>query len=67
MFIYMKSVQVWLSVMGELFVQFKFFIEGEEECGSEGLNEFFVGKYVQGGESIFEKLVCDVVVISDLL
>ncbi len=53
------GVESWMKQRGGLPLQVKFLIEGEEECGSKGLNE-----YLQRPEAA-EKLRCDVVVISD--
>jgi succinyl-diaminopimelate desuccinylase len=57
MLTHVKSVQAWLKSVGQLPVQVKFLIEGEEEVGSEQL-------YKQLPQ-LKEKLACDVVVISD--
>jgi succinyl-diaminopimelate desuccinylase len=47
-------------------VQLKFLIEGEEECGSQGLNEFLAGKYDAAlGQSSLDLIRSDIVVISD--
>lgn len=59
------SVETWLSTQGPLPVQVKFLIEGEEECGSEALNELLAGKYSILGKPPLEALACDVAVISD--
>ncbi|MCR9115677.1 MAG: dipeptidase [bacterium] len=59
MLTHVKSVQAWLATAGELPLQVKFLIEGEEEIGSESLNEFLADP-----ESL-SLLECDVVVISD--
>lgn len=65
MFTHMKSAQSWLAAEGELPIQLKFLIEGEEECGSESLTEYLDGKYTDSKSEVDEKLACDVVVISD--
>ena len=46
-------------------MQIKFLIEGEEECGSEALNELLDGKYTILGRPPLEALEADVAVISD--
>ena len=40
MLTHVKSVQAWMETAGQLPVQVKFLIEGEEEVGSEALNRF---------------------------
>jgi len=57
MMTHVKSVQAWLATAGELPLQIKFLIEGEEEVGSSHLAEFI--------EQHKELLYCDCVVISD--
>lgn len=57
MLTHVKSVQAWLETAGELPLQVKFLIEGEEEVGSESLS-----KYIPLHK---EKLACDCIVISD--
>ena len=57
MFTHVKSVEAWLKTQQKLPVQLKFLIEGEEEVGSENLNEFVAANH--------DKLKCDIVVISD--
>lgn len=59
------SVEAWMKTVGKLPVQVKFLIEGEEECGSSGLNEFLAGKYDKDGVSVTDKLAADIAVISD--
>ena len=59
MLTHVKSAQAWIQTEGRPPIQVKFLIEGEEEVGSEGLNEFLAS------EQSVEKLACDVVVISD--
>lgn len=59
MFTHLKSVEGWLKTKGLLPLQVKFLIEGEEESGSVGLDEFLLRPGTK------EKLACDVVVISD--
>ncbi|HWL10961.1 MAG TPA: dipeptidase [Planctomicrobium sp.] len=57
MFTHIKSAAAWLKTVGELPVNVKFLIEGEEEVGSNNLDKFI--------ESNREKCACDVAVISD--
>jgi succinyl-diaminopimelate desuccinylase len=57
MLTHVKSVEVWRKTSGELPIQVKFLIEGEEEVGSEHLTPF-----VRQNRA---KLACDAVVISD--
>ncbi len=57
MLTHVLSTEAWLRTRGGLPLQLKFLIEGEEEVGSEGLNQFLPGAGRQ--------LACDVVVISD--
>jgi acetylornithine deacetylase/succinyl-diaminopimelate desuccinylase-like protein len=57
LFLYVKAVEAFLKVKGELPVNVKFVFEGEEEIGSENLSEFLVANK--------EKLACDVVTVSD--
>lgn len=57
MLTHVKSVQAWLQAVGELPVNVKFVIEGEEEVGSRNLDLFL--------ESQRERCHCDVAVISD--
>lgn len=59
MLTHVKSVQAWLDQHGELPIQVKFLIEGEEEVGSGSLQS-----YLKSDEAA-EKLACSVVVISD--
>jgi len=54
---HVKAVEAWLETEGNLPLNLKFLIEGEEEVGSEGL-EAFLGEHA-------DKLACDCVVISD--
>jgi len=53
------SAAAWLKTRGKLPVQLKFAIEGEEEVGSKGINDYVA---TPAGR---DKLNCDVVVISD--
>ncbi|MCG8449626.1 MAG: dipeptidase [Pirellulales bacterium] len=57
MLTHVKSVQSWLAENKELPLQVKLLIEGEEEVGSEHLEQFLANNT--------EKLSCDCVVISD--
>ncbi|MDG2015031.1 MAG: M20/M25/M40 family metallo-hydrolase, partial [Pirellulaceae bacterium] len=59
------SCEGWMKTEGKLPLQIKFLIEGEEECGSEGLNEFLAGKYDGDGPSVEDRLAADICVISD--
>ena len=59
MLTHVKSAQAWMEANGALPIQLKFLIEGEEEVGSEGLEQ-----YLTTSEAV-KKLACDVVVISD--
>lgn len=58
MLTHVKSVQTWLEGRGELPMQVKFLIEGEEEVGSASLHHQLPG--------LAERLRSDVVVISDM-
>jgi acetylornithine deacetylase/succinyl-diaminopimelate desuccinylase-like protein len=57
MLTHVKSIESWLAAAGELPVQVKLLIEGEEEVGSEHLERFL--------KSNAQRLACDCVVISD--
>ena len=59
MLTHLFSTRAWLTTRGKLPVQLKFLIEGEEEVGSKGINEYLTTP------SANEKLKCDVAVISD--
>ncbi|MEX0819058.1 MAG: M20/M25/M40 family metallo-hydrolase, partial [Pirellulaceae bacterium] len=52
-----KSAQAVLAAAGKLPIQIKYLIEGEEEVGSENIEQFL--------EDRRQQLACDVVVISD--
>lgn len=54
---HVNSVQAWIETAGQLPLQVKFLIEGEEEVGSESLNKFLARSA--------GKLACNVVVVSD--
>ena len=57
MLTHIKSAQAWMESQGRLPLQIKFLIEGEEEVGSEHLDQFL--------EDNKDKLDCDIAVISD--
>ncbi|WP_437231229.1 dipeptidase [Planctomicrobium sp. SH661] len=57
MFTHVKSVAAWLKAVGELPINVKLLIEGEEEVGSNNLDLFI--------EQNKERCACDVAVISD--
>ncbi|MBX3432790.1 MAG: dipeptidase [Pirellulales bacterium] len=57
MLTHVKSVEAWLAVVGTLPLQVKLLIEGEEEVGSEHLEQFL--------HANAERLACDCVVVSD--
>ena len=57
MLTHVKSAQAWMKTAGRLPVNLKFLIEGEEEVGSEHLEQFIAANR--------QRLACDVVVISD--
>lgn len=57
MLTHVESVAAVLAAEGELPLQVKFLIEGEEEVGSENLESFVAANR--------ERLACDVVVVSD--
>lgn len=57
LFVHIKSVEAYLSELGELPLNVKFLIEGEEEIGSPSLV-----KFIEKNKSL---LKCDTVVISD--
>jgi succinyl-diaminopimelate desuccinylase len=59
MITHLLSTEAWLKTRGKLPVQLKFAIEGEEEVGSRGINEYLATPAAR------KKLACDVVVISD--
>ncbi len=59
------SCEGWMKTVGHLPLQVKFLIEGEEECGSKGLNEFLAGKYDGQGVAVNDRLAADICVISD--
>lgn len=57
LFIHAKAAESWLRTAGELPVNLKFLIEGEEECGSVHLRPFL--------ETHRQRLAADVALISD--
>ena len=57
MFTHVKSVEAWMKTHGRLPVNVKFVIEGEEEVGSENLDNYLSDNR--------EKLASDVAVVSD--
>jgi acetylornithine deacetylase/succinyl-diaminopimelate desuccinylase-like protein len=59
MLTHLFSTSSWLQTRGKLPLQLKFAIEGEEEVGSKGINDYLS---TPAGR---DKLKCDVVVISD--
>ena len=66
MITHLFSAEAWKKTNGSFPVQLKFLIEGEEECGSGGLNELLAGKYDDKlGMPIKQKLDADIAVISD--
>ena len=67
LYTHIKSVEGWMKTKGELPVQVKFLIEGEEECGSGSLYEFLDGKYDSASDqmSVEDRLKADIAVISD--
>ena len=54
---HLKGMETWVKVNGELPVNVKFILEGEEEVGSESLEKFI--------KENTELLSCDCVVVSD--
>lgn len=56
-FTHLKSIQAWMDTEGELPVNIKFIVEGEEEVGSDNLDKFL--------EARKDALKADVAVISD--
>jgi succinyl-diaminopimelate desuccinylase len=57
MLTHVKSAQAWIESQARLPINLKFLIEGEEEVGSEHLEQFIAAHR--------QRLACDVVVISD--
>lgn len=58
-FVHFKSVEAFFKVKGEMPVNVKFLIEGEEEVGSESLETFL------NTDEAKELLKCDAILISD--
>src|SRR3954447_11698405 len=54
MLTHLFSTRAWLKAQGKLPVQLKFAIEGEEEVGSKGINDYLATPSAQ------KKLACDV-------
>jgi succinyl-diaminopimelate desuccinylase len=65
MLTHLLSVEAWIKTVGSLPLQIKFLIEGEEESGSSGINEFLAGKYDRDSFKALDKVAADIVVISD--
>ena len=57
MLTHIKSAEAWIKTAGQLPVNVKYVIEGEEEIGSENLEAFIVENA--------DRLACDCVVVSD--
>ncbi len=57
MYTHIKSVEAWLQTVGQLPVNVKFVIEGEEEVGSDNLDRFLRAEQA--------RCRCDVAVVSD--
>ncbi|MCA9048566.1 MAG: dipeptidase, partial [Planctomycetaceae bacterium] len=57
LFTHLKSLEAWINTRGELPVNIRFVIEGEEEVGGENLEHFLAARR--------EQLKSDVAVISD--
>jgi len=57
LFTHIKSVEAWLETTGRLPINVKFVFEGEEEVGSENLDQFLTDNT--------ERVACDIAVISD--
>jgi acetylornithine deacetylase/succinyl-diaminopimelate desuccinylase-like protein len=57
LFAHIKGLEAWLATVGELPVNIKLLIEGEEEVGSVNLDNWILANR--------ERLACDAVVISD--
>jgi acetylornithine deacetylase/succinyl-diaminopimelate desuccinylase-like protein len=59
MLTHLFAAGAWLKTRGKLPVQLKFAIEGEEEVGSKGINDYLASPAAK------HKLKCDIIVISD--
>jgi succinyl-diaminopimelate desuccinylase len=57
MLTHIKSAEAWMRTAGELPINLKYVIEGEEEIGSDNLEAYIAAN--------LKKLTCDCVVISD--
>ena len=57
-FTHIKAVEALLETRGELPVNVKFLVEGEEEIGGHGIEKFVI-------EDAGKRLACDAVVVSD--
>ncbi len=57
MLTHIKSAEAWIKTRGSLPINLKYIIEGEEEVGSQALEEFIAAHA--------DRLACDCVVISD--
>ncbi len=64
MITHLFGVETMLKTRGELPVQIKFLIEGEEESGGNGLKAFLNGDY-DDDVNVKDKLSADIAVISD--
>ena len=58
------GVEAYLKTKGDLPIQVKFLVEGEEESGGAGLSAFLKGEYDKD-VPVKEKLAADIAVISD--
>jgi succinyl-diaminopimelate desuccinylase len=66
MITHLFGLEAYLKTQGDLPVQVKYLIEGEEESGGAGLDAFLKGEYdADIGMPVTEKLDADIVVISD--
>lgn len=65
MITHLFGAEAWIKTAGKLPVNLKFLIEGEEECGSEGLYEFLAGKYDSPQRTAQQMIQADIVVVSD--
>ncbi len=64
MITHLFGVEAYQKTKGDLPLQVKFLIEGEEESGSTGMHEFLEGKY-DTDMPVTEKIAADIAVISD--
>ncbi len=64
MITHLFGVEAWKNTIGDLPIQVKFLIEGEEESGSAGIGEFLEGKYDKE-IPVAKKIAADIAVISD--